>query len=118
MAREYGEVQFDYELQRFVLKETGRNAEKTYLELNMPKFGKKGEINAGGFDFSSLNDLGISKTKVTDFMSKKTGKSLEQCHTELNMPIVNKFGKDSLGSFRTFSPAQMLSMRGFDCHLR
>lgn len=118
MAREYGEVQFDYELQRFAWKETGRNSEKTYLEINMPKFGEKSEIKAGGFDFSSLNDLGISKTKVTNFMSKETGKSPEQCYMELNMPPVNKFGKDSLGSSKSFTPAQMLSMRGFDCHLR
>ena len=106
------------DIAKFMSKYSGDSLEKSYSKLIMPSVGKKNEIKAGGFDFSYLKDLGINKSKVTDFMSKQTGKSFEQCHMELNMPPVNKFGKDSLGSFKTFSPGQMLSIRGFDCHLR
>lgn len=118
MEREHNNSFFKSELFKFVSKEKGWDADKTYLEFNMPKFGKKSELPGLNFDFSSLKDLGINKSKVTSFMSKETGKSIEQCHMELNMPPVNKFGTDSFGSFKTFSPGQMLSMRGFDCHLR
>ncbi len=118
MERERNDSLFYGELFKFVSKEKGWDAEETHLEFNMPKLGKKSGLPGMKFDFSSLNDLGISKSKVTSFMSKETGKSPEQCHMELNMPLVNKFGKDSFGSLKTFSPAQMLSMRGFDCHLR
>lgn len=106
------------DIAKFLSKYYGGSDEKNYCKLITPEIGKKSEIKAGGFDFSSLADLGINKSKVTNFMSKQTGKSFEQCYMELNMPPVNKFGKDSFGSLKTFSPGQMLSMRGFDCHLR
>lgn len=122
--REYHDLLFRSNLEKFTLKETGLNAEKTFLKLNMPKLGKKSEFVERNFDFPSLMELGIDKSKVMDFMLKKTGKSFEQCHMELNappvkMPSVEKFKRNYIGgSSRSFSPAQMLSMRGLTCHLR
>ena len=118
-SREYHDLLFKYNLENFASKETGLNAEKTSLKINMPKIGKKSEFVERNFDFPSLMELGIEKSKVMDFMLKKTGKSFEQCHMELNTPPVEKLTRNYVvGSSRSFTPSQMLSMRGLSCNLR
>jgi hypothetical protein len=79
-------------LQRFVLKETGWTPEKTYLEFNMPKVGKKSKFIERNFNFSSLVNLSCGKPEkgdVAKFMSDHAGMSYETAHMKLNTPAIN-----------------------------
>lgn len=108
-----------FDAANFLSRYDGGSVEENQCRLNFPRVGRKSEIKAGGFDFKSL--LRIEKhtgrsniNDAANFMSKSTGKDFENCFTELIKPYVNRYaGHSSGGSGGTFTPGEMLDMRGF-----
>ena len=79
-------------ISRFISDSTGYSEEKSYLELTMPRAGRKSRFIERSPDFSSLMDLSYGKPgkeDVAKFMSEKLGLDYEKACMDLNMPRVD-----------------------------
>lgn len=108
--REFHEFEFKSDLLKFVSKETGWDAEKTFSEFHIPKIERMGKFIERNFEPSSLIGLSGDKPERNDvakFMSKKTGKGFEDCMMDLNMAKVDHRKAEDIRFGRTIGDISM-----------